>query len=154
LDLKTAKETEMKLIKRTLILALMVVACSPVEFPTDIVNGISNPDYGTIEFDFVLPNVKLPEQKIHRVNLSLARSLDSLYRKSFCSAANVSDFKQKYSFSLLPGRYFYQAGVTCSCGGDSCLYGGFPGGQLSIWWTSGWVDVEKGKVFSQKLNFQ
>ena len=129
-------------------------SCNP-EGPL-IVHGDNLPDprYGTIEFDFVMPELKLPDKGLHRVDLSLARSADSLLRKVFCDAANVSDYKEKYSFVLLPGRYFYQAGITCTCQADSCLYAGFPGGQLSVWWTSGWVDVEKGKVFSQKLNFK
>jgi hypothetical protein len=29
-----------------------------------------------------------------------------------------------------------------------------PGGQLSIWWTSGWIDIEKGKTLSRNLAFQ
>jgi hypothetical protein len=138
----------------TLILLLFSVSCNPDEPVIDPGTEIADATHGRVEFDFVLPAVKLPDGKVHRVDLSLSRSLDSLYRKVFCNAANVSDYKQLYSFTLLPGRYFYQAGVTCTCGGDSCLYGGFPGGQLSVWWTSGWVDVEAGKVFSRKLNFQ
>jgi hypothetical protein len=138
----------------TLILIGFFGSCNPVEVPTDDGSGISDPDYGSVVFDFTLPKLALPDKGLHRVDLSLARSMDSLYRKQCCNAANVSDYKLNYSFSLLPGRYFYQAGITCTCQADSCLYAGFPGGQLSIWWTSGWVDVEKGKVFSQKLNFQ
>ena len=138
----------------SLILFFFSISCNPDEPIVDPGTDLADPTHGRIDFDFILPAVKLPDGKVHRVDLSLAKSLDSLYRKQFCTAANVSDYKQVYSFSLIPGRYFYQAGVTCTCGGDSCLYGGFPGGQLSVWWTSGWVDVEKGKVFSRKLVFQ
>ena len=151
--------TRMKM-KKTMKLLLIfacftaLLACDPLDVDPDDGIDILDPAYGAVEFDFTLPEVGVPVKNIHRVDLSLARSLDSLYRKDFCSAANVSDYKQKYRFTLLPGRYFYQAGVTCTCQGDSCLYGGFPGGQLSVWWTSGWVDVEKGKVFSKELNFQ
>lgn len=137
-----------------LMLMLGFAGCDPEVIPIDDGTETTNPAYGTVEFDFTLPKLDLPDTQLHRVNLSLARTLDSLYRKQFVSAANVSDLKQKYSFSLLPGRYFYQAGITCTCAGDSCLYAGFPGGQLSIWWTSGWVDIEKGKAFSQKLIFK
>ena len=129
-------------------------SCNPDDPVTISGDKVPDPNYGTIEFNFVIPELKLPDKGLHRVDLSLARSMDSLYRKVFCDAANVSDFKQNYSFVLLPGRYFYQAGITCTCQADSCLYAGFPRGQLSIWWTSGWVDVEKGKVFSQKLIFK
>ena len=145
----------MKLL-RLFILVLIGVSgsCNPDDpgiLPGD---NISDPRYGTIEFNFTLPKLDLPDKGVHRVDLSLAKSMDSLYRKMFCNAANVSDYKQKYSFVLLPGRYFYQAGITCTCLADSCLYAGFPGGQLTIWWTSGWVDIEKGKAFSKNLNFQ
>lgn len=138
----------------TLILLSLIGSCNPDELPVDDGLDISNPNYGSLVFDFALPELKLPDKKIHRVDLSLAKTIDSLYRKEFCNAANVSDYKQKYSFTLLPGRYFYQAGVTCTCQGDTCLYAGFPGGTLSIWWTSGWVDVEKGKVYTKSLRFQ
>ena len=137
-----------------LILIGAIASCNPDVPGTDPGDNPADPKYGTVEFDFVMPTLNLPDKGLHRVDLTLAKSLDSLYRKQFCNAANVSDYKQKYSFVLLPGRYFYQAGITCTCQADSCLYAGFPGGQLSIWWTSGWVDIEKGKVFSRKLNFQ
>jgi len=129
-------------------------SCNPEIPGTDTGEQIADPKYGSIEFDFVIPDLDLPDKGLHRVDLSLAKSLDSLYRKQFCSAANVSDYKEKYTFSLLPGRYFYQAGIACTCQADSCLYAGFPGGQLSIWWTSGWVDVEKGKAYSLKIVFK
>lgn len=154
-DLKTAKGNKMKQIKILILILIGVIgSCNPVEVPTNNGSGVSDPNYGSVEFDFTLPKLTLPDKGLHRVDLSLARSLDSLYRKQFCDAANVSDYKPNYTFSLLPGRYFYQAGITCTCQADSCLYAGFPGGQLSIWWTSGWVDVEKGKAFSKKLTFQ
>ena len=137
-----------------LIVAGFIGSCNPLDIPIDNGSDSSNPNYGSVVFDFTLPKLALPDKGLHRVDLSLARTMDSLYRKQFCNAANVSDYKLNYTFALLPGRYFYQAGITCTCQADSCLYAGFPGGQLSIWWTSGWFDVEKGKVFTQKLNFQ
>ncbi len=111
--------------------------------------------YGSIEFDFAMPDhLTIPLRGIHRIDLSISSTADSLYRKEYLTCANVSDYQQKYSFSLLPGRYFYQAGITCTFGGDTCLYGGFPGGQNSTWWAMGWVDVEKGKSFTKNIVFQ
>jgi hypothetical protein len=136
------------------ILIGLVASCNPDELPTDDTSDKSNPAYGIVEFDFAMPDLNLPDKNLHRVDLSLAKTYDSLFRKEFCSAANTSDYKQKYSFSLLPGRYYYQAGITCTCQADSCLYAGFPGGQLSIWWTTGWFDVEKGKVYTKKIVFK
>ncbi|MFA6127889.1 MAG: hypothetical protein WC699_11330 [Bacteroidales bacterium] len=145
----------MKKLKLFMIIVICTFgSCNPDIPGTDTGEQIIDPKYGRIEFDFKVPELDLPDKGLHRVDLSLARSMDSLYRKEFCNAANVSDYKEKYTFVLLPGRYFYQAGIACTCQADSCLYAGFPGGQLSVWWTSGWVDVEKGKVFSKNLNFQ
>lgn len=138
----------------TSILAGMVLSClkdDPGE-TTGITTGDSN--FGTVTFDFAIPKLNIPDKSLHRVDLSLAKTIDSLYRKEFCNAANISDYVSKYTFILRPGRYHYQAGITCTCQGDSCLYAGFPGGQLSIWWTSGWIDVEKGKAFTKNLIFQ
>ena len=143
--------------KLKLLIIIVIVAigsCNTDDPEPNLITDNVDPRYGTMEFDFIVPKLKLPDKGLHRVDLCLAKTMDSLYRKQFCNAANVSDYKQKYTFVLLPGRYFYQAGITCTCQADSCLYAGFPGGQLSIWWTSGWVDVEQGKVYSKKLNFQ
>jgi len=154
-DLKTVKGIEMKRFKLFILILIGAIgSCNPDNPLIDPGDNIADPRYGSVQFDFTLPKLNLPDKGLHRVDLSLAKSLDSLYRKQFCNAANVSDYKLNYSFVLLPGRYFYQAGITCTCQADSCLYAGFPGGQLSIWWTSGWFDIEKGKAFSQKLNFQ
>lgn len=133
---------------------IALFGCDPDSPGTGPGDGGLDPVYGRVDFNFPIPTSSLPAGKIRRVDLSLALTIDSLYRQQYCTAANVTDYKQVYSFSLLPGRYFYQAGVTCTCGGDSCLYAGFPGGQMSVWWTSGWVDVIKGKVVTKNLIFQ
>lgn len=155
LILKTAKGINMKIF-RLLILAFLcaIGSCNPDDPGTDPGTVIESQTYGSVDFNFAMPVLNLPDKGLHRVDLSLAKSLDSLYKKQFCNAANVSDYKSIYRFTLLPGRYFYQAGITCTCQADSCLYAGFPGGKLTIWWTSGWVDVEIGKVFSKNLIFQ
>ncbi|MFO7616255.1 MAG: hypothetical protein R6V75_03315 [Bacteroidales bacterium] len=138
----------------TLILVSLVCSCAKNDPGTPPGNSTGDSDFGTITFDFPLPQLNIPDKSLHRVDLSLARTVDSLYRKEFCNEANVSDYVAKYTFTLKPGRYHYQAGITCTCQGDSCLYAGFPGGQLSVWWTSGWVDIEKGKAFKKNLIFQ
>ncbi|MFO7617158.1 MAG: hypothetical protein R6V75_07890 [Bacteroidales bacterium] len=145
----------MKLIRLTLIcLMALLGSCDPEEPLPD--NGTDGTDTwkGAVEFDFEVPQTGVPARGVRRVLLHIAQTADSLNRKDFYSSANVSDHKQKYTFHLPPGRYYYQAGVTCTCGGDTCLYGGFPGGQLSVWYTSGYVDVELGKTTNQKIKFQ
>jgi len=141
-------------IKYLWILILLIAGCNPDDPGNTGTGDTANPTHGLIVFDFQIPDIDLPANKLHRVDLSLARTADSLYRKQYISAANVSDLKQSYSFVLLPGRYFYQAGVDCTARGDSCYYAGFPGGYLSIWWTMGWVDVEAGKTFTKNIIFQ
>lgn len=109
---------------------------------------------GVLEIDFKLPYVPLPANKIHRVDLSLARSADSLYRGLFISSSNVSDSKNLYRFVLPPGSYYYQAAITCSCQADSCLWGGFPGGQWGKRWAIDQVDVLLGEVIRESPSFQ
>jgi len=109
---------------------------------------------GVLEVDFKLPTTSLPSPRIHRIDLSLARSADSLYRGIFISSANVYDDKSLYRFVLAPGTYYYQAGVTCSCLGDSCLWGGFPGGRYGVRWAIDWVEVKLGEVIRESPSFQ
>ncbi len=137
-----------------LISVLVLIACDPTKTDTTGESEFFKPTHGTLVFDFKIPDLDVSDKNLHRVDLSLARTADSLYRKMYVSAANVSDLKQSYTFVLLPGRYFYQAGISCSAGGDTCLYAGFPGGNLSVWWTMGWVDVEVGKSFAKNIIFQ
>jgi hypothetical protein len=141
-------------IKYILILIFVLTGCNPTDPGDDTPGDVADPTHGLIVFEFQMPDLDLPAGKLHKVDLSLARTADSLYRKQFISAANVSDLKQSYSFALLPGRYYYQAGVSCAARGDSCYYAGFPGGYLSIWWTMGWVDVDAGKTYTKNVIFQ
>ena len=109
---------------------------------------------GVLEVLFKFPYVPLPANKIHRVDLSLALSADSLYKGLFISSANVSDGKDLYRFVLTPGSYYYQAAITCSCQADSCLWGGFPGGQWGKRWAIDKVDVILGEVIRESPSFQ
>jgi hypothetical protein len=108
---------------------------------------------GHAEISFPLPPTEIPQKGIHRIDLSLALSIDSLNRENFYRIVNVSDFQSQYSFVLNPGQYFYRAGITCSCGGDTCLWNNFPGGQYGIKWTIGWFTVEKGKTVNERITF-
>ncbi len=118
-------------------------------------DGIVPPNTtGVLEVEFKLPYVPLPLNKIHRIDLSIARSADSLYRGKFISSANVSDNKSLYRFVLPPGSYYYQAAITCSCQADSCLWGGFPGGQWGVRWAIDKVDVLLGEVIRESPSFQ
>ncbi len=131
-----------------------LVACNPAGPDPGEGTDFTDPAYGAVDFDFALPELSISQRGIHRVDLSLSKSVDSLYRKEYISCANVSDFQQKYTFNLLPGRYYYHAVVNCTFQGDSCMNAGFPGGKYGLWWSMGWVDIEKGKRVTKNIHFQ
>jgi hypothetical protein len=112
-----------------------------------------NENFGNIVFDFPLPVSAIPEDRIHRINLSVAKDAHSLYSGYFLQSANVSDLLSTYSFKLEDGEYYFQAGITCSAAGDTCLWGGFPGGQWGTRWVSGTIEVNKGESLYKNLIF-
>jgi len=136
------------------ILPLMMVAviqCDNSSSTWD--NGRQTETTGVLEIDFKLPNVPLPANKIHRIELFVARTFDSLYTGLYVASANLMDSKALYRFVLTPGTYYYQASVTCSCLGDSCLWGGFPGGRYGVRKTMGKVQIELGEVTRDSPSF-
>lgn len=144
----------MKWIKYILILGILLVTVNCDDDPFGGGNMVYKGTTGVLEVDFKLPYVPLPKNKIHRIDLSIARSADSLYKGLFISSANVSDSKSLYRFVLAPGSYYYQAAITCSCQADSCLWGGFPGGQWGKRWAIDQVNVILGEVIRESPSFQ
>lgn len=101
---------------------------------------------GTLEIQFNFPKFNhLPMDFVHRSSLCIGLSPDSIFQQKFIDCENVSDVKDTYKFRLDPGTYFYQAGITCSAPGDSCLWGGFPGGRMGIRWVLTRVIIESNK---------
>lgn len=91
------------------------------------------PDHGYVEVEFLLPEYKkIPDRNLHRVSLGFAYTVDSLYRGEFFKKVNVSDHQNLYKVILPEGEYYYEAVITCSCNGDTCLNGGFPGGKFGM----------------------
>lgn len=111
-------------------------------------------DQGILEFNFALPPSLLPEGKIHRLELLLARSADSLYRNLFFADINVTDSRDIYQFLLPPGNYYYKAGITCGCLADSCLWDGFPVGQWGSRFSSNRFSIYQGAISKEKPDFQ
>ncbi|MBT3242106.1 MAG: hypothetical protein HN352_03075 [Bacteroidetes bacterium] len=146
----------MKQIEIILILLLIsgLSACEPEEIPGG--GGGENIDLttGRAEFDFTFQDFRVPASGLHRIDLSLSKDAISLYRGEFLAAANVSDVKNIYIIKLPPGDYYWQAGITCSSKGDTCLWGGFPGGRYGAKWTMGKIEIIKGETTSKKINFQ
>ena len=145
------------LLKNLIILSGMMavlVGCRPGEIPPND-DPATDPTKGILIVDFNLPRYHhLPEKRVHRANLCLSHTADSLYRGLFVDCANVSDMQKSYTFTLHPGTYYYQAGLTCSALGDSCLWGGFPGGRMGLRWAIEKVVIEKGKTTNSVPDFQ
>lgn len=118
-------------------------------------DGQVNEDiYGVLEVDFELPDFPLIQNGIRRVDLALCYTMDSMYRGQFFARTNVSDVKQLYQFNLLPGEYYYQAVITCTCEGDSCLYGGFPYGYGGMKYTFDKFSIVSGEKTYSRTTFQ
>lgn len=103
---------------------------------TNSINNISipeiPPDHGILEFQFVVPEYSIPEKNVHRVSMNLSYDVEALYRGEYFFKENVSDYIEQYQILLPEGSYYYDAVITCSCAGDTCLNGGFPGGQFGM----------------------
>ncbi len=108
---------------------IIMFACVKDE-PFKGFDGIQLPeDHGILEVDFELPNYKLIQDGIRRADLAVCNTMYEMNKGVFFYHSNVSDAKQVYQIVLPEGKYFYQAVITCSLGGDSCIMGGFPYGQ-------------------------
>lgn len=131
------KEQAMKLLSgffgifTLLILLIFSLRCSNEVNLLGPGNNSYIPSYGEVQLSFPIDDRHVPQRCIKRADLSIAYTADSLYRKEFLTVANVSNYQSLYKFHLEPGLYYYQAGKTCVCGGDTCLWGGYPGGLLN-----------------------
>ena len=147
----------MKRSLRTILWSMLLMALVGCGEDTDGPGG-SKPNsfdlqYGSIRFDFPLDDKYGVDRCVNRTDLSISYTADSLYRKEYLTSANLSDYQGTYSFILKPGKYFYQAGKVCLCRGDTCLWNGYPGGQMGIRWTMGWFTIEAGKSIDERITF-
>jgi hypothetical protein len=144
----------MKCLIKLAFLCLLVapLSCQPdnPEIPHD---NNSDTLLGIVEFDFPLPARSVPVAGIHRIDLSIAATTYDLYRGDFLISANVSDRVTTYTFKLLPGDYYFQAGITCSCMGDTCFWDGFPGGRFSTKWAMDKITIIKGEKLNRSIIF-
>lgn len=136
------------------IFGLLFAACGEIIEPDGQTEQQEVAVYGTITFEFPLVDNYGAGICTRRMDLSLAWSADSLYRKEFVTAANLSDYAGTYTFTLPPGKYFYQAGKICTCLGDTCLWNGYPGGQYGERWTMGWFEVSEGSKVVEGISFK
>ncbi len=110
----------------------VLIACDDQDKINNNTNPEFPPGYGILEFHFVMPKYNIPEEMVHRISLNLSSDVEALYRGEFLYKENVSDFKEIYKILLPVGTYYFDAVITCSCAGDTCLNGGFPGGQFGM----------------------
>lgn len=137
------------------VLALVALSRCGTEDVLIIGSGdqIMTSSYGTVQLDFPLADKNLPLRCIKRIDVSIGYTADSLYRKEYITVANVSSYQKLYEFSLEPGSYYYQAGKTCICGGDTCLWGGYSGGQNGTIWTMAKFLISAGETTYDLLTF-
>ncbi len=135
-----------------LLLLVATIRCQPDE-PVDPGNTNGDSLTGMVEFDFPLPLTKAPPEGIHRIDLGVAKTSYDLYRGAFLISTNTSDRQQVYTFRLLPGDYYFQAGITCTCQGDTCLWAGFPGGRLGTRWAMDRITITRGEILKKSIVF-
>ena len=110
--------------------------------------------HGILEVDFELPEYKLIQDGIRRVDLALCYTMYEMNKGIFFHHSNVSDAKQVYQIILPEGKYLYQAVITCSLGGDYCIMGGFPLGQGAMKYAFDEVIIKPGEKTYSMPTFQ
>jgi len=119
-----------------------LLSCDKSVDPTPIV--VVTPDHkGTLEIEFRVPLTYLPDGRVLRADLSIAKNAEELYKGQFIQTSNVYNSKLKYDFELKPGTYYYQAGIICIAGNDSCSAANFPGGKFGMKWALGTAVVKE-----------
>ncbi len=147
----------MKLICRWLLtfclLVIIVSSCDndPIIDPPQ---GLEAEPIGTLRVWFKISHPWLPLDRIVRTDLHVAKDGMEIYKGNYLESANVTDFQDNYFFYLPPGTYYYEAGIACICGGDSCSAGGFPGNQFGGKFTMGKFTITEGEVTTVTPTFQ
>lgn len=141
------------LFSMALVFLAVLNACQPENVEPGGSGGGGDDNTGVVTFNFPIPDRRVPVENVHRIDLSIAVDALSLYSGYFIESANVNDVQTTYSFSLEEGEYYYQAGITCSSQGDTCLWDGYPGGQWGSKWESGTIQIVKGETTVKNLAF-
>ncbi|MFH0759988.1 MAG: hypothetical protein V2A67_00620 [Bacteroidota bacterium] len=119
----------------------LIGGCTEPVIPDDPDDGGTPKIVGTLEVEFRVPSTYLPANRVVRADLSIAKTAEDLYKGHFYQVANVYNSKLVYTFDIPPGNYYYQAGIVCLAGGDSCSAAGFPGGHYGMKWAIGTATV-------------
>ena len=146
----------MKTTRYWLIAALILVAglsCEKEQIAIDPI-GVETDPAGTLHVVFKITHPWLPVNKIIRTDLHIAKDGVEVYKGNYLQSANVTDFQEEYFFYLTPGTYYWMAGIACTCEGDSCSAGGFPGNQWGGKFTMDRFTVYEDKVTTVIPTFQ
>ena len=127
------------------LLMLFAISCDKDPIGDTIYGGEADP-MGTLHVVFKISHPWLPRSRIVRTDLHIATNGVEVYKGNYIQSANVTDFQEEYFFHLTPGTYYYEAGIACICGGDSCSAGGFPGNQFG-----GKYTMDRFTVFDDKV---
>ena len=147
----------MKTIYRLLLalsmLAVTVLSCEfdPIDDSTE---GEKAEPQGTLRVLFKKSHVWLPEDKMVRTDLHIARDGTEIYKGNYLYSANVNDYQESYDFHLPTGTYYYEAGIACICGGDTCSAAGFPGNQFGGKHTMGKFTIYEDEITTVTPTFQ
>ena len=147
----------MKLILQYLLalsLIMMVTASCEPDIIEETESNIEADPVGTLRVVFKISHPWLPLEKIVRTGLHIATDGVEIYKGNYIESANVTDFQDNYFFYLSPGTYYYEAGIACICGEDSCSAGGFPGNQWGGKHTMGKFTVKEDEMTTITPTFQ
>ena len=147
----------MKIFVRYLAIITLIIA-SCISCDTDRIDldeeKIDSEPIGTLQVNFKISHPWIPKRRIIRTDLHIAKNGIEVYKGNYIESANVTDFQENYFFYLSPGTYYYEAGISCICGGDSCSAGGFPGNQFGEKHTMGQFTIKVDEVTSVTPTFQ
>ena len=130
-----------------------LISCEKDPFQDDPSEIEADP-MGTLHVVFKISHPWLPVKKIVRTDLHIGIDGVEIYKGNYIQSANVTDFQDEYFFYLPPGTYYWMAGIACTCEGDSCSAGGFPGNQWGAKYTMDRFTVYEDKVTTAIPTFQ
>lgn len=116
--------------------------------------GVNTLETGTLHVWFKISHPWLSEEDIVRAGLHVAKNAFDIYRGAYLYSANVSDGQENYYFYLEPGTYYYEAIISCKCGGDTCSAAGFAGNQWGTRHTMDRFEIKREKVTQVIPTFQ
>jgi len=137
-----------------LIVVIVGNSCNKPFVPDGVDDAEIPENYGMLEVDFEIPIYRDIQKGIRRVDLAVCYSMYEMSKEEFFYRTNVSDAKQTYQINLREGTYYYRAAITCTCGADSCVNGGFPDGYGGMKYAYDEVVIVKGKKTVSQPSFQ